>query len=223
MMLINLFSVFDPCSYFGLSLNWLIIILVIICFPLKYYLVGSGNQGVFILIVRGVDKMFCEIAAGNYLGIVFVGVVTFIYLVLINLIGLFPFIFTRTAHPFITIGFGVVFWCSFFLLGALKNFKNRAAHLVPEGSPLFLSPFIVIIERISHLIRPFTLSIRLAANIIAGHLIVRLLSRIRLLGLFGFTISLLLQRILLLLEIGVCIIQGFVFRILVLLYCLEYY
>ncbi|CAL1285002.1 unnamed protein product, partial [Larinioides sclopetarius] len=56
----------------------------------------------------------------------------------------------------------------------IKNFKNSAAHLVPEGRPIYLSPLIVIIERISHLIRPFTLSIRLAANIIAGHLIISL-------------------------------------------------
>ncbi|TDJ92027.1 hypothetical protein E1923_29335 [Klebsiella pneumoniae] len=78
-------------------------------------------------------------------------------------------------------------------------------------------------ERVSHLIRPFTLSIRLAANIIAGHLIIGLLSRIRIIRIFGFFSSLLLQNILFVLEFGVSVIQGFVFRILLLLYALEYY
>ncbi|RDU34629.1 hypothetical protein DRW41_22470 [Neobacillus piezotolerans] len=81
----------------------------------------------------------------------------------------------------------------------------------------------VIIERVRHLIRPFTLSIRLAANIIAGHLIIGLLSRIRIISVFGFFGSLLLQNMLFVLEFGVRIIQGFVFRILLLLYALEYY
>lgn len=76
----------------------------------------------------------------------------------------------------------------------------RIAHLVPEGSPLVISPVLVLIERISHLMRPFTLSIRLAANMMAGHLIMGLLSSIRLLGGFSFSISVILQIVLLVLE-----------------------
>jgi ATP synthase subunit 6 len=95
--------------------------------------------------------------------------------------------------------------------------------LVPEGAPLILAPLIVLIERISHVIRPFTLSIRLAANIIAGHLIVGLLSRISTIRIFGFINSYFLQGLLLVLEFGVSVIQAFVFRILLLLYALEYY
>lgn len=108
-------------------------------------------------------------------------------------------------------------------MGFITNFTKSCAHLVPEGSPLVLSPFIVLIERVRHLIRPFTLSVRLAANIMAGHLIIGLLSRIRLFRIFGFIGSLFLQNVLLILEFGVSVIQGFVFRILVLLYALEYY
>lgn len=223
MILINLFSVFDPTSIFGLSLNWLIIFIFLLSFSGGYYYINrrvKRFKKIFFLILKNIFK---EIADKNYLGIVLVRVITFLYLIILNLIGLFPFIFTCTAHIIFTIGIGVIIWLRFFLIGWIKNFKNSAAHLVPEGSPLFLSPVIVIIERISHLIRPFTLSIRLAANIMAGHLIIGLLSRIRLLNLFGFFTSLIIQRILLILEFGVAVIQGFVFRILLLLYSLEYY
>lgn len=222
-MIIRLFSVFDPTSYFGLSLNWMIILIIVLYFPGKYYLVKSGILIIFYNIIFQSSKIFNEVSFPNHIALNFISVITFMYLVLNNILGLFPFIFTSTAHPIVTMGLGLVFWLSFFVMGWVKNFKARAAHLVPEGSPIILSPLMVIIERISHLIRPFTLSIRLAANIIAGHLIVGLLSRIRLIRVYGFLSSLFLQNILLILEFGVAVIQGFVFSILLLLYALEYY
>lgn len=222
-MIINLFSVFDPTSYYGLSLNWIIIIIILFIIPGKYYLVDRGFLLLIKIIFFGVRKVFREVSFPNYIALNFVCVITFIYLILSNLIGLFPFIFTRTTHPYITLGIGLILWISFFIIGWRKNFKNRAAHLVPNGSPIILAPLIVLIERVRHLIRPFTLSIRLAANIIAGHLIIGLLSRIRIIRFIGFSTSILFQSILLILEFGVAIIQGFVFRILLLLYALEYY
>lgn len=222
-MIINLFSVFDPSSYFGLNLNWVILLIIYIYFPMKYYVVERGVLGVYKLLFFSVRKIFREVSFPNYLALNFLCVISFMYLVIRNLLGLFPFIFTRTAHPVITLGLGLVLWMSFFLMGFVCKFKSRCAHLVPEGSPFVLSPLMVMIERVRHLIRPFTLSIRLAANIIAGHLIIGLLSRVRMIGLFGFFGSLVLQNILFILEFGVTVIQGFVFRILLLLYALEYY
>nr|YP_009040873.1 ATP synthase F0 subunit 6 [Telamonia vlijmi]AIB04194.1 ATP synthase F0 subunit 6 [Telamonia vlijmi] len=219
----NLFSVFDPTSYFGLSLNWLIMILVIVSIPSKYYMIESGVFLMFKSMFLGVSKVFKEISFPNYVGLNFLCVMTFMYLILSNLMGLFPFIFTSTAHPYITLGMGLVMWMSFFLMGWIKGFKYSAAHLVPTGSPLMLAPLMVLIESVSHLIRPFTLSVRLAANMMAGHLIIGLLSSISTISILGFTISLLLQSMLLILEFGVAIIQGFVFSILLLLYALEYY
>lgn len=222
-MIINLFSVFDPSSYFGLSLNWLIMVIIFLYIPVKYYLLEGGLTEIFKVIFIKINNVFREISIPNNLILSFLSVIIFVYLVVRNFLGLFPFIFTGTAHPFVTLGFGVVLWLSFFFIGFFTGFEKSCAHLVPEGSPLVLSPFIVMIERIRHLIRPFTLSVRLAANIIAGHLIIGLLSRIRLIRMFGFIRSLMLQNILLILEFGVTVIQGFVFRILVLLYVLEYY
>nr|YP_009333092.1 ATP synthase F0 subunit 6 [Araneus angulatus]AMD83659.1 ATP synthase F0 subunit 6 [Araneus angulatus] len=219
----NLFSVFDPSSYFMFSLNWVIILLIMCLFPMKYYFFSGSSHSIFNNFSLYVNKMFSEVGGLNKLAIVFVCVVTFLYLIMSNLMGLFPFVFTSTAHPMITMGVGITFWLSFFLMGWGKNFKYSAAHLVPEGSPIYLSPLMVLIESISHLMRPFTLSIRLAANMMAGHLIISLLASISLISMFSFSMSILLQSILLILEFGVSVIQGFVFSILILLYALEYY
>lgn len=103
-------------------------------------------------------------------------------IVMINLVGLFPFNFSVSSHIFYTLSMGVVFWVGVMLMGWLYKFRIRACHLVPEGAPIMLSPILVMIELVSHLIRPVTLSVRLAANMMAGHLIVRLVGIVSLLG-----------------------------------------
>nr|WIM51606.1 ATP synthase F0 subunit 6 [Parabathippus shelfordi] len=221
--MMNLFSVFDPTSYWGLSLNWIVMLMVICLIPGKYYLINSGIFMMFKSILMSMSSVFCEVSFPNYVALNFVCVMGFMYLFLSNMMGLFPYIFTSTAHPMVTMGMGLVLWLSFFMMGWGMNFKNSAAHLVPNGSPIILAPLMVMIESVSHLIRPFTLSIRLAANMMAGHLIIGLLSSISMLSVFGFGMSMLFQSMLLLLEFGVAVIQGFVFSILLLLYALEYY
>lgn len=223
MILINLFSVFDPTSYLKISFNWIVIFVLFIFLYQHMYICKSGYLLFINKVMILINNLFKEIARNNYLGIASLSLVSFLFLCISNILGLFPFVFTRTAHAVVTIGLGLVIWIGFFLIGFIKNFKNSIAHLVPEGRPLLLSPVLVLIESIRQLMRPFTLSIRLTANIMAGHLIVGLISRIRINNIFSFRISLFIQRIVLVLEIGVAIIQGFVFRILLMLYSLEYY
>lgn len=222
-MIISLFSVFDPTSIWGIPLNWIIFVIIFLVFPIKYYILKRGYKSLFIFIYIKVNKIFYEVTYPNYLVLRFLRILTFLYLIIINLFRLFPFVFAGSAHLVFTLSLGFILWFSFFVIGWLKNLKIRAAHLVPEGSPIIISPLLVIIERVSHLIRPFTLSIRLAANIIAGHLIIGLLARRSLVNIYSYSLSLIFQRFLLILEFGVCVIQGFVFRILLLLYALEYY
>lgn len=223
MILINLFSVFDPTSYLSIPLNWVIVLVIYLYFFRGNYVIKGGYNKFKIGVLKIIHLIFKDIAADKYLGIVFLRVLRFIFLIRSNLIGLLPYVFRFTAHIYVTLGLGLVLWIRFFFIGWFKNFKNRVAHLVPEGRPLILSPLMVIIERIRHLIRPFTLSVRLAANIISGHLIIGLLSGIRIIGGIGIIVSLVFQRVLLVLEFGVALIQGFVFRLLLLLYSLEYY
>jgi len=95
-------------------------------------------------------------------------------------------------------------------------------HLVPQGTPIILIPFIVLIETIRNIIRPITLIIRLTANIIAGHLLITLLGNIGS-NIFILIIPILLfiQILLLTLERAVAIIQSYVFSVLITLYYNE--
>lgn len=96
------------------------------------------------------------------------------------------------------------------------------AHLVPQGTPRILIPFIVIIETIRNIIRPGTLAVRLIANMIAGHLLLTLLGNTGS-SLSSIFLSLLIfsQILLLLLESAVAIIQSYVFAVLSTLYTRE--
>jgi F-type H+-transporting ATPase subunit a len=96
------------------------------------------------------------------------------------------------------------------------------AHLVPQGTPYVLIPFIVIIETIRNIIRPGTLAVRLSANIIAGHLLLTLLGNTgNSLSTFLISLLIVVQLLLLILESAVTIIQSYVFTILRTLYSRE--
>jgi F-type H+-transporting ATPase subunit a len=102
------------------------------------------------------------------------------------------------------------------------QYNSLLAHLVPTGTPRFLIPVMVVIETVRNVIRPATLAIRLAANIVAGHLLLTLLGSqgpaLGFLILIGLFVGLVL---LLLLEVAVACIQSYVFTILRSLYLNE--
>ena len=113
-------------------------------------------------------------------------------------------------------------WLGRIILSIIYQYNNLLAHLVPVGTPRFLIPVIVIIETVRNMIRPLTLSIRLAANIVAGHLLLTLLgSQGPLLSLFNLSLLMIGLFLLLLLEVAVACIQSYVFTILSSLYLNE--
>merc|ERR1712126_477340 len=108
------------------------------------------------------------------------------------------------------------------IISIIFQYNNLFAHLVPKGTPGFLIPIMVIIETVRNIIRPLTLSIRLAANIVAGHLLLTLLgSQIPNVRSISFLVLFFYLYLLLLLEVSVACIQSYVFIILNSLYLNE--
>lgn len=134
-----------------------------------------------------------------------------------NFLGLLPFVFTLTSHLSFSLSLAYILWLTFILASVRTNLNNFLIHLLPLGRPLILSPFLVLIESVRNLIRPVTLSVRLAANITAGHILLILRSS----NYFFVHIFRLPLFRLLLLEIGVSLIQSYVFVILLLIYFSE--
>ena len=155
-------------------------------------------------------------------GTIFIFIRSFFFILFSNFIGLIPYIFTRTRHLSITLVLALPLWLGAICYSIFYQYNNLLAHLVPVGTPRFLIPIIVIIETIRNIIRPITLSIRLAANIVAGHLLLTLLGsqgpNLIIINLILLIVGIIL---LLLLEVAVACIQSYVFTILSSLYLNE--
>ena len=100
----------------------------------------------------------------------------FIFIAMLNILGLFPYVFVPTAQIVISLGISLTIIMAVTLLGVL-NFKlHFLSILMPGGLPLVLAPFLVVIETVSYLIRTISLGVSLGANISAGNLLFAILS-----------------------------------------------
>ena len=147
----------------------------------------------------------------------------FLFISVLNILGLFPYVFTITAHIVVTFGMSLSIMIGVTLLGFLTFRVEYFSILVPGGVPLVLAPFLVVIETLSYMIRAISLGARLAANISAGHLLSAillgfafnlLLNGFYIIGLFPVLIMVFIT----LLEMMVAIIQAYVFSLLTTIY-----
>lgn len=222
-MITNLFSVFDPSSIFGLSLNWISTFLGLLIIPSIYWLIPSRYNIFWNSILLTLHKEFKTLLGPtSHNGSSFIFISLFSLILFNNFIGLFPYIFTRTSHLTLTLSLALPLWLSFIIYGWINHTQHIFAHLVPQGTPAILIPFIVCIETIRNVIRPGTLAVRLTANIIAGHLLLTLLGNTGpSISYFLVTFLLVGQIALLVLESAVAIIQSYVFAVLRTLYSRE--
>merc|ERR1711970_549452 len=192
-------------------------LIILVILPQSYWLVNSQYiitlKNIFVFIM---DELRAVFGVFVLPGTIFVFISLLIFIFFSNFLGLMPYIFTSTSHFSITLSLSLPLWVGRIILSILYQYNNLLAHLVPRGTPSFLMPVMVIIETVRNVIRPATLAIRLAANIVAGHLLLTLLgSQGTLIGLFVGLI------LLLLLEVAVACIQSYVFTVLRSLYLAE--
>nr|QNT26847.1 ATP synthase F0 subunit 6 [Trigonopterus tounensis] len=222
-MMVNLFSSFDPSTVCYFSMNWLSSLLSFFIIPTLFWLVPSRWILIWLTLSLYIHKEFKTlIQKSKYLGSTLIFSSLLIFILINNFMGLFPYIFTCSSHLNFTLYLSCPLWFSFMIFGWFKNTTHMLAHLVPHGAPSALLPFLVIIETISNMIRPGTLAIRLAANMIAGHLLITLLSNSgETLPIPMISILIILQILLLILESAVAMIQSYVFTVLMTLYSSE--
>jgi F-type H+-transporting ATPase subunit a len=142
----------------------------------------------------------------------------FTIILLGNLIGMVPYAFTFTSHIIVTGALAIIAFMTATVVGFMRHGLHYFSLFVPHGAPMWLMPIIVPIEVLSYLTRPVSLSIRLFANMMAGHTMLKVFAGFSvLLGAFG-VFPLLINIALVGFEVLVALLQAYVFAILTCLY-----
>jgi F-type H+-transporting ATPase subunit a len=146
----------------------------------------------------------------------------FFFIIIANLSGNIPYNYTITTSIITSIGLSFTIFIGVTIIGLNQHNIKFFSYFVPSGCPLALVPLLVLIELVSYIARAFSLGVRLFANMVAGHTLLKILSTflfqmfsggfiVMLLTLIPFTIFIGLIG----LELAVSVIQAYVFTILV--------
>jgi len=143
----------------------------------------------------------------------------FMFVLFCNMVGMLPYSFTVTSHIIVTFALATFVFVGVTIIGFIKHGIKYLELFVPKGVPLVLLPLIVVIEIISYLSRPVSLSVRLFANMMAGHTMLKVFGGFVIsLGLLGGWLPLSFSVALIGLEILVAFLQAYVFAILTCIY-----
>jgi len=149
----------------------------------------------------------------------------FMFILISNIIGLVPYSFTVTSHLIVTFALALMTFIGINLICVREHGINMLSLFLPPGSSMVLAFLLVPIEIVSYIFRPISLSVRLFANMMAGHTLLKVIAGFAWTmmlaggGLFvAHVIPLAILVVLMLLELGVAAIQAYVFTILTCIY-----
>tara|TARA_B110000014_G_scaffold75529_1_gene51619 strand:- start:2196 stop:2930 length:735 start_codon:yes stop_codon:yes gene_type:complete len=209
---------FTNASLFMVISSILILILLFLGTK-KSLLVPSKIQLVAEMSYTFVAKMISDTAGTNakpFFPFIFT---LFMFVLFCNMVGMLPYSFTVTSHIIVTFILAAIVFIGVTIIGFVKHGIKYLELFVPKGVPVVLLPLIVIIEIISYLSRPISLSVRLFANMMAGHTMLKVFGGFVIsLGILGGWLPLGFSIALTGLEILVAFLQAYVFAILTCIY-----
>lgn len=204
--------------------SFFIIILVILLYYLINfnYLISNRLQVLLKLIINHWLTIIDENLKNNSKFFILPLLTLFMLIFGLNLFGFFQYTFPTTTHLTITFILSISSWLSVIVYGFIKFKDLLFSMFMPTGAPIILSPLLVIIEIISNLSRPVALGMRLAANLTAGHLLLSILGdfgcKILLFNSISNLFIIFIIIFIITLEIGVLVIQAYVFCLLLMIY-----
>ena len=209
---------FTNASLFMLISGFFITVLLLLSTKEKK-LIPSKIQLMSEILYNFISKMISDTAgkkAKPYFPFIFT---LFVFILFCNMIGMLPYSFTVTSHIIVTLSFAIFIFIGVTILGFVIHGFKYLKIFVPSGVPIVLLPIISIIEIISYLSRPVSLSVRLFANMMAGHTMLKVFGGFVIsLGLIGGWLPLSFSVALTGLEILVAFLQAYVFAILTFIY-----
>jgi ATP synthase subunit 6 len=154
--------------------------------------------------------------------------VVFTFICRANMVGMVPYTFTVTSHIFVTFTLSGIMFLNTIFLGVRYNGILFLRLLLPAGSPMRLAPLLVGVEFVSFVARVFSLAIRLFANMMSGHTLLKILAKFAwdmfkggVFGIIGAFLPCFLVFFVTRLEVGIAVLQAYVFTLLVSIYFSE--
>lgn len=149
----------------------------------------------------------------------------FMFILLGNVLGLVPYSFTYTSHLAVTAGLALLVFFAVLIIGVVRHGFHFFSLFVPSGVPGALIPLVVIIEFISFLSRPITLSVRLFANMVAGHVMLKVIAGFSIMfatiggaAWIGTILPVAMNIVMIGFELFIAFIQAYVFAVLTCIY-----
>lgn len=142
----------------------------------------------------------------------------FTFVLTLNLLGMMPYGFTVTSHVIVTFAIAAMVFLAVTITGFVKHGLKFLSLFLPHGTPMYIAPLMILIELFSFLSRPVSLSIRLAGNMIAGHVLLKVLAGfVVMMGVYGI-VPIPFMVIMIGFELFVAILQAYLFTILACVY-----
>ncbi len=143
----------------------------------------------------------------------------FMFVLFANLMGMIPYAFTVTSHIIVTFAMAIAIFVGVTIIGFVRNGIGFLRFFAPAGAPLWVMPLLIPIEVISYFVRPISLSVRLFANMMAGHTMLKVFAGFVVgLGILGGWAPLAFMVVFTGFEVGIAVIQAYIFTILSVLY-----
>jgi F-type H+-transporting ATPase subunit a len=209
---------------FSLTNSGLWSIIAVACATLLFllaprHLIPSRLQSVAESIYEFIENMTKEVLHENaptYFPFV---LTLFTFILFCNVLGLIPYSFTVTSHIIVTLALALVVFIGATIIGFIRNGFGYLKLFMPSGVPVILLPLVVVIEIVSYFIRPMSLSIRLFANMMAGHMMLKVMAGfVVMLGVTAGWLPLVAMIGLYGLELLVAALQAYVFALLTCMY-----
>nr|YP_010373151.1 ATP synthase F0 subunit 6 [Hyperhalosydna striata]QTZ18393.1 ATP synthase F0 subunit 6 [Hyperhalosydna striata] len=226
-MMADIFSSFDPAtcsvySTFSPSVFWFLSFFSITLLQASFWPTPSRFTWLPSFPIEVMNSQASRTFGIHLKGFPSILVSLFLLLIILNLMGLLPYVFSSTSHLLLSLSLGLPLWLSLIISAIIYAPKSFTAHLLPSGAPDWLNPFLVLIETVSICVRFITLSFRIAANMSAGHVLLGLMGIAASSSIFSslFTSSsiILIQLGYTIFEMGICLIQAYIFCLLISLY-----
>lgn len=186
----------------------------------------SGVELLYEFIMDTVENMLGDAkTAGKYFPFIFF---LFSFILFSNLVGMVPYSFCVTSHIAVTFTLGIIIWVGTTIIGFRTHGTHFFSRFMPSGAPFAIMPFLIGIELLSYVFTVISISVRLFANMMAGHSLLKILAGFAwamlgagMLGIFGAGITLSVVLAITGLEFGIAFLQAYVFTMLSCMYLAD--